>query len=536
MDTHVWECIELEFISVAHYDNPFQEVELQVEFLGPYGERLLIPGFWDGGALWKVRFAPIAVGKWEWKSICSNRADSGLHGKAGSVMASPWSETDLVGNPNRRGFIRVHPTGRFFEYADGTPFYWLGDTLWAAHTLRCDLEKSLPIYLKDRKDKGFSVIQMVAGHPTGDMQSEACGGYVTNSPGQFLNEGGAPYLHLYDRINPLYFNYLDQRINLMSDMGFVPCIIGMWGQELKEMTVKAAKQYLRYIIARYSAFNVVWSPAGEYLFTWDVQGWRELGEEIDSYDPYKHPTSVHSIAPHSGSRHYHAESWYDFNMIQVGHVLAFKNFMEMLPFTDYQLQPAKPAIMSESWYENHPNRLLDDGKWINDKDIRFAAYVSLLQGCVGQTYGTHGIWSFFNGEESDKWRDDERPDLWSIDLALPGSTQMKYLRLLMETLEWWNLAPHPEWVSTLADSNAYCAAIPRKQYVVYSTGGTSSVPVLVMIMDGEGEGYEGQWFNPRTGEWSKAEGEYQPYGSGWIRRTFTPNQEDWILTLTRKVY
>jgi hypothetical protein len=317
-------------------------------------------------------------------------------------------------------------------------------------------------------------------------------------------------------------------------MGFVPCIMTMWGQELKAMKVEAAKHYIRYIIARYAACNVIWSPAGEYLFTWDEQAWRELGQDIDAYDPYKHPTTVHAIAPQSGSRDYHNEEWYDFNLIQVGHVLGFKNFMENLPLIDYRLQPAKPAIMGESWYENHPNRVFDDGTWIHDKDIRFAAYVSLLQGCVGQTYGAHGIWSFYNGEEAEKWRDDERPDLWYNDLELPGSSQMGYLRQMMETLDWWRLAPHPEWVSTVVESNAYCAAILYEQYVVYCTGGKSSVPVMVLIAEGKGEAYEGQWFNPRTGEWSKAEGEYFPYGTSRIWKVFTPDQEDWVLTLIRK--
>ena len=61
-----------------------------------------------------------------------------------------------------------------------------------------------------------------------------------------------------------------------------------------------------------------------------------------------------------------------------------------------------------------------------------------------------------------------------------------------------------------------------------------SVPVLVLIAEGLGEEYTGQWFNPRTGEWSEATGEYHGYGTGWIWRSFTPDQEDWILTLIRK--
>jgi hypothetical protein len=187
--------------------------------------------------------------------------------------------------------------------------------------------------------------------------------------------------------------------------------------------------------------------------------------------------------------------------------------------------------MSESWYENHPNQLADNGRRINDEDIRFAAYVSLLQGCVGQTYGAHGIWAFYNGQESESWRDDERPDLWNKDLELPGSTQMKHLRSLMETLEWWNLAPHRENVTTVKENSIYCGAIPGKQYVIYITGGNAPAPVMVMIAEGGGVPFEGRWFNPRTGEWSAAVGQYSRYGCGWLWRTNTPDGSDWVLTL-----
>lgn len=533
---HVWEAAELEFAAETSYDNCFLEVELQVEFCGPRGEKLRVPGFWDGANVWKVRFAPVTAGEWSWHSVCNHAGDAGLHGRSGVLAASAWSAAELADNPNRRGFIRVHEDGRYFKYADGTSFYWLGDTLWAAHTARCDLQEALPTYLEDRRAKGFTVIQLAVGHPAGDASSEDCSGYVNYAPGQYLNEGGAPYVRRYERLNPAYFQWLDKRIKLMTEYGFALCLMGMWGQELQAMGVAAAKLYLKYIVARYAAYNVCWSPAGEYLFTADVEGWRELGREIDRCDPYGHPTSVHSIAPHSGSRHFHAEHWYDFNLIQVGHVLAFKNYMEMLPYLDYRLEPHKPAIMSESWYENHPNRVLDDGVRIGDRDIRFAAYVSLLQGCVGQTYGAHGVWSFYDGTTADQWGEDERPDIWKNDLVLPGAAQMKHLRSLMESLQWWRLEPHPEWASTIAGSSVYCAAVPRSQYVVYCTGSESgkSVPVLLMIMDSEGEEYEGQWFNPRTGEWSLASGQYHAYGSGWMWRTFTPDSEDWILTLHRR--
>lgn len=534
LNTHVWACLEIKLEAEKTYENPFREVELVGQFDGPNGERLLVPGFWDGDNCWKLRFAPPAVGTWRWTSLPSDLSDGGLR-RQGTLLASPWSASDLEANPNRRGFLKVHPSGRFFTYADGTPFYWLGDTLWAAHTARCDPEEALPRYLADRRDKGFSVIQLVAGHPTAYPGGEDASGYnvVGDAPELYTNEGGFPYTRPFDLINPAYFGALDRRLELMLASGFVPCLMGMWGQELEVMGVAAYKAYWRYLIARYAAYNVLWSVAGEYFFTPDEAAWREVGREIHRLDPYGHPTSAHSTAPHSGSRHFQEDEWYDFNLIQVGHVLAFKTFVEALPLVDYHARPTKPTIMSESWYEHHPNRLVDDGQWIGDRDIRFATYVPLLQGCIGQTYGAHGIWPFYDGAGGG-WSEDERPGYWWEDLNLPGSAQMKHLRTLMDELKWWGLEPHPEWVSTPVVMNAYCAAIHREQYVVYSSG--DSGHLLVFITGGDGEGYEGRWFNPRTGAWSKAASDgYSPYGNGWLWRTRTPDEADWVLVLERVV-
>lgn len=528
---HVWEVLELTFEAEMTYENPFREVELSGEFEGPNGERLLIPGFWDGDNRFKLRFAPTAVGAWRWRTLPSSLADGGLR-QRGTLLAVPWSASELEANPNRRGFLRVHPSGRFFTYADGTPFYWLGDTLWAAHTTRCNLAEALPRYLKDRWEKGFTVIQLVAGSPTANLGGANVRGYniLGTAPELYANEGGFPFTRPFEYLNPDYFQALDRRLERMLAAGFVPCLMGLWGQELEVMGVEPCKAYWRYLVARYAAYNVLWSLAGEYFFTPDEAAWREIGLEIDRVDPYAHPTSAHSTGPHSGSRHFQEDEWYDFNLIQVSHVLAFKKFVEALPLSDFSAQPHKPTIMAESWYEHHPNRLLEDGVWIGAQDVRFAAYVSLLQGCVGQTYGAHGLWSFFDGADVG-WGEDERPGFWWDELNLPGSQQTRHLRTLMDEVRWWALEPHPEWVSTPAAMSAYCAGVHRQTYLIYVAGGRG--PVLVFISDAEGEPYRGRWFDPRSGAWSKAEGAYSTYGSGWIWWTETPDEQDWVLLLER---
>jgi hypothetical protein len=91
---------EHDFIfSGAAEGNPF-DVELFGEFTGPNGVRLRIPGFYDGGGVWKIWFA----GEW------SLRTESSLKALDGKSEAGIWC------GPNRRlaihGALRVdaaHP-------------------------------------------------------------------------------------------------------------------------------------------------------------------------------------------------------------------------------------------------------------------------------------------------------------------------------------------------------------------------------------------------------------------------------------------
>ena len=90
-----------------------------------------IAGFWDGGSTWRVRFAPPAPGEWSYRT--SSR-DPGLDGKTGRLQCTAWTAAEKEANSTRRGFVRVSHDGarpgRYFEYADGTPMLWLGDTWW----------------------------------------------------------------------------------------------------------------------------------------------------------------------------------------------------------------------------------------------------------------------------------------------------------------------------------------------------------------------------------------------------------------------
>lgn len=56
--------------------------------------------------------------------------------------------------------LQVSADKRFLQTSDGKPFFWLGDTAWELfHRLN---REEAEMYLKNRAEKGFTVIQAVA--------------------------------------------------------------------------------------------------------------------------------------------------------------------------------------------------------------------------------------------------------------------------------------------------------------------------------------------------------------------------------------
>lgn len=168
---HVWEKVEIVLSAEKTYENPYTEVVVWVDLRGPGFEKRCY-GFWDGGDTFRVRVLGNAVGEWSWTSA-SNQDDPGLNGKTDEFTAVGWSEAEKQRNPSRRGMIQASANGHAFEYADGEPFFLLGDTWWATPTFRyrwddddrprlMGPEAGFKDYVRFRKDQGFNCVAMIA--------------------------------------------------------------------------------------------------------------------------------------------------------------------------------------------------------------------------------------------------------------------------------------------------------------------------------------------------------------------------------------
>lgn len=130
----VWSRIDLVFEAQESYRNAYADVLVWVDLEGP-GFSKRVYGFWNGGSEWVVRVLATAPGTWRWTSGSAPR-DRGLSGRSGSFVAVPWSKEELSANPNGRGMIGPTPDGRGLQYADGTPYFLLGDTWWSLPSFR----------------------------------------------------------------------------------------------------------------------------------------------------------------------------------------------------------------------------------------------------------------------------------------------------------------------------------------------------------------------------------------------------------------
>ena len=438
--------VEIAFTAMRPHADPFNEVTLDVSFTDPAGAVRKVPAFWAGGAQWKVRYASPLTGAHRWRSVCSDAEDGGLHGAAGVVEIAAYAgENPLY----LHGPVRVAADARHFEHADGTPFFWLGDTWWMGlcHRLRWPAE--FQQLAADRKAKGFNVVQIVAGlYP--DMHPFDPRG---------ANEAGFPWEKDYARIRPEYFDAADARLRHLVEQGITPCIVGAWGYFMPWMGVEKMNAHWRYLIARYGAMPVVWCAAGEANLPWylakgfpyddraQVHGWTEVMRFIRATDPFRRPLTIHptGIGRLSARNATDDVSLLDFDLLQTPHGQREAVQPTVRTVREcYADKPAMPVINGEASYEMLGDKL--PTAW-----TRAMFWLCMTNGAAGHTYGANGIWQCNRrGQPHGPSPTAGSPAAgygviaWDEAMALPGSTQLSLGKRFFESLPWTQLVPMPD--------------------------------------------------------------------------------------------
>jgi hypothetical protein len=521
--------VEWAYISSQSYHDPFNDIELDVLFTDDRGNSWHVPAYWAGEQEWRVRFAAPHAGSYRFRAICSDAANPDLNDQGGVLSVSPYrGENPLL----KHGALRVSADRGHLEHADGAPFLWLADTWWMSLCQRLGWPDDFQLLAADRVQKGFNVIQLVAGlYP--DMPAFDPRG---------ANEAGFPWNADYARVNPWYFDQADLRIRWLVKQGLAPCIVGAWGYWLPWIGVDRMKKHWRNLAARYGAYPVVWCLAGEgampYYLSKDkeadrqaqIAGWSEIARYLRQVDPYHRPTTIHSTSNSSARDQLSDASLIDFDLLQAGHGgFPAQGAIAKHIAQNVAREPRLPVINGEACYEG----ILEGSR---EEVQRFLFWSALLSGAAGFTYGANGIWQVNTREKpygpsphGASWGDTP----WEDAYRLPGSAQIGLGKKLLERYPWARFAPHPEWIEPHAGGDKwygnFAAGIPGQLRVFYLPEPVFPWrgPVRLAGLEPEVR-YQARYVNPSTGQ-------EHPLGtvtgaSEWTLPV-TPIMRDWLLIL-----
>ncbi|MGB3534832.1 MAG: DUF4038 domain-containing protein, partial [Microcoleaceae cyanobacterium] len=479
-----YDIFEQSFSDAGNYSNPYRQVDATATFTGPNNQTADIPLFWDGGDTWKFRFSPEVKGQWSW-TIDSN--DAGLDGESGSFE---------VVNSNNKGGIEAKPDSPYyFQYEDGTPFYFFGDTNWRlGRTVpEENLNRDTVLdYLDTRASQGFN--------------------YIHADFGEDPNEGGNLWEGTKGRdLNPGYFQELDRRIEYMNDLGITTGYMLEWAQGWRnDFSSQADRlQYAEYVTARYSAHNVVFIVSGEYNETLNASNYREIGQHIDATDPHDRMITIHATR---SSREFGDESWTDLG-----------DYMQM--YTGLHKQALisrdenKPVVNSEYAYylrDSNGDGQVDKPNSETLEDIRHASYDIVMAG----THLVTGWGTTYFGGRRDPGPfnpNDPRNDDWEEDV--------QHIKTLFTDREWWELEPHDELIG--GPGTEYLLADIGEEYVAYVRGNSGTYSID--LDTNQTHTYDIQRFDPREGTYTNV-GTY----TGNDTVTFSPpDSQDWVYILSR---
>jgi len=554
---HVFEIHEINLTSSGKYENPYADVKVWVDLEGPdFNKRVY--GFWDGGQDFKVRVVATVPGKWEWLSGSNMKEDNGLNQQKGLFHAESWTENEIALNPNRRGFIRPTPNGHALQFADGTPFFFIGDTWWAASSWRYPLTGKSPDYnwnpgpqnhsfenmIHYRQKQGYNSVGLIACFPNWHADDyppryidennvgirQAWEKFGSSTAKDMHDEkGNLPFrltgkgpLADFDHINPSYFQSLDKKMDYLNSVGFVPFLETIrrdHGPPWKAYFdwPNSFTRYIQYIVARYGAHNMIFSPlhldwippvfslSGEE-FSKALNSWhREYGSL-----PFGQPvTSLINPATHIIYGTGDKVPW--LTMHSVGNNPRNHGFYPLLE-EQFAIGPAKPTANLEPYYPGWgqaPNKVAGEMALRNsERDNYFGrtqAWGSVLSGGLsGHMYGTGAYDGTTVGEP-----EGDRPLIWEA-LQYPAGKQVGYLRSFIESegADYQNLllasddihprkseGSHPNGL----DGWAFMMRTPDSKLAMLYFENECDIPFLSGFIPEQA--YQIHWFDPLSGEW-----------------------------------
>jgi hypothetical protein len=467
-------------VSKPDVRNPFTEASLTGSFQkAGGGQRWNVDGFCDspGGDVFRIRFMPPSPGEYTYS--IQYRQDAFEKTYSGSFRAT---------GGRRRGVLRVDPkypwhfiwegTGEHY-YFNGTTAFWLMG--WSEERIiNHAIERLHELKINRIRVLLAGAANMFWGDAvmTGNGFTMSLRPWVAREPESFENPGID-----FTRFNIAYWQKFERMLRFARDRDMIVSVI----QDISTHQAQPAaasedeRRYLRYAVARFSAFSNITYDLGDDLDSFRDEKWaHETGTLIESWDPYRHLATSHPAHREHQDR---GSEWFGFTSIQewsrAQHAL-------MLEERQLQLKTGRiiPQTNEEYGYEDHYPNWAPAPPADSAEVLRKTAWDIAMAGA----YGTAGesarrgtnIWPNTGGG----WINGRGDDTM---VMLRG-----YARIVdfFTSFEYWKTEPHDE----LVNHGAYCLAKPGEVYAVYLPNGGD---VTVKLAAGE---YRARWYSAFTGE------------------------------------
>ena len=527
-----WRVVEIELRSSQSYSDPFYDVDVEATFTGPDDLIITRPAFWDGELTWKIRFAPPETGLWTMTTNATDVSNSGLHNVTKIVESIPY-EGDL--DIYKNGFLTISNDGRYLTYANGTPFFYLGDTHWILPHERFETSNAPDVasqfkYTVDKRVKqGFTVYQSEpiwqphgGGDHDGDDEeivAKLGNGFANDDLGVFAN--------------------LDRKFKYIADQGLVHANAQVdWATTptyIPAYTEDYMAQIAKYWVARYGAYPVIWTIAQEIdnnmydAFTTEtIKKWFAVGQSIFDHDDYEHP-----IMPHmeDASQTTWSNSWWSDKPYHDGWAIQWQSDMTKMtiPKGFWNTLPTKPLILYESLYDQFQT---------SSRGALGAAYKSFQYGMYGYGYGMNGVWNDIYSKPGDPpdygtgYLMPEKYFWWFDGANFETGDLLIHFKNFYTNLEWWKLVPRfddSNWGSFNDTKRSLLSSDQKNTFVVFFFSDSKSTGIL-KNMESDST-YVASWFNPRDGQYTLIDTITQNSTEWLIPQR--PTQEDWILLVKK---
>jgi hypothetical protein len=490
--------------------NPFMDAMLTGSFAKTGGGgRTDVEGFCDSadGSTFRIRFMPSSPGDYTY-SIAYRQG----------AFEKTYSGRFRAIDAHRRGPLRVDPKypwhfiweGSSEHYFfNGTTAFWLVG--WRdEHVINYCIERLQKLKINRLRVLVAGNADIFWGEPvmTGANFTYALRPWMAEKPESFDHPGID-----FTRFNVPYWQKWERMVRFARDRDVIISVV----QDIsthKAQPVEYSddeRRYLRYMVARLSAFSNITYDLGDDMDSFRDEKWvHATGILIENWDPYKHLATSHPVHRQNQDR---ASAWFGFTSIQ-----DWRRPQHALMLEEREIQKKTgriiPQTNEEYGYEDHYPHWAPPPPGDSTETLRQMAWEIAMAGAYGTAGETSrrgtNIWPDTGGG----WINGRSDD---TTVMLKGYEHMVDF---FTSFEWWKTEPHDE----LVNNGAYCLAKTGEIYAVYVP---KQGKVTIKLEPGV---YDAAWFSAFTGERIPLP---QVTGPAWTSPE-TPGWLDWALLLQKR--